>query len=436
LRNAGFSLVAANDLGDRFKTLWSVIRMHMMIAAIAMVAVGLASFHNRLQADDVAFIVVLTIGATLEHFQAQRITLIEARGKIALAEAAFLIMTASRFVIGGAMLVFFHAGPLALAFLWVASAAAGLIFQEISTKIGQIAPFFGKWKFAELKSVYGEASWAASSTIVTWVQMQLPVVAMTAFAPSAIVSSFVALRSLFGLTRLVLIQVSRPVSIAYGERLRAGDGDGAKAQVLLIGAAIAWFAAGVGLAVFAERQLFTGPIFDLPRNQMMLVLTLTLAMSSIFAVHNIFTLSMSRSGALTQSGVANYVYAFGMIAASGGAYLFKSVPILFFGAAACDGILLALIVHMFIRETAGETAKRGLRTFVTSMGVWAAMIAAGWAIIAAISTTAPNLLSVFLTEAVAGIAWLAIGAVIAKLNWNQWRALRPATAPVAAAVPA
>jgi hypothetical protein len=427
LRNAGFALVAANDVEGRFRSLWSVIRAHMFVAALAMMVLGLATFHARLRPEDVAFVVLLTIGATLEHFLGQRISLIEARGRIALAEAAFLIMTAPRFVLGGVMLYFFHAGPLALAVLWLVTAVVGLVFQEVTAGIGKVAPFFGKWRFTGLKSVYSDASWAASTTIVSWTQIQLPVVALSAFAPSAIVSSFVALRSLFGLTRLVLIQVSRPVSVKYGERSRAGDADGAKAQLLLIAAGIAWLAAGAGLAVFSERQLFTGPVFDLPRNQMVLMLTLTLALSSMFAIHNIFTLSMARSGGITLSGAANYIYSIGMVAACGAAFLTKSVPILFFGAAACDVILLALIVRLFVSGAPGEATRRGLRTFMGAMGMWVAAVGGGWAIIAATGRALPDLISVAVTAAIAFVVWLALGAVVARANWAQWRSLRKST---------
>jgi hypothetical protein len=179
--------------------------------------------------------------------------------------------------------------------------------------------------------------------------------------------------------------------------------------------------------VFSERQLFTGPVFDLPRNQMVLMLTLTLALSSMFAIHNIFTLSMARSGGITLSGAANYIYSIGMVAACGAAFLTKSVPILFFGAAACDVILLALIVRLFVSGAPGEATRRGLRTFMGAMGMWVAAVGGGWAIIAATGRALPDLISVAVTAAIAFVVWLALGAVVARANWAQWRSLRKST---------
>lgn len=414
LKNAGFAAIAAGETGDKFATIWSVMRLQMLATGLVTMAISFVMFSGRIAPDQTVFLVVLTASSIVETCLGMRTPFLEAFGRISHAESAFLAMVATRLVVGAALIHYLHAGPAILSVLWLSSACLAVFLQEQFREVRTVAPLFGRWKFSHIRETYADARWSAATPLVLWAQIQLPVITLSSFAPSAIVSSFVALRTLYGLTRLIIQQISRIISIQYTRRVREISADNARAFLLVVAAGVAWLSAGAGLAIFAEKFWLTGPLFDIPKTPIVYLLILTLGISSTMSVHQLFSLSMAREGAFSTSGTANYAYFAGVAGTCGLAYALSNMQILVIGLAACDAMLLTLIVHFFLRGQQGTLVRNALPTFALGIGLWVTLVAGGWSVLTHFGHPAPstpNLVTVAQTMAVAFAAWLAGGAI-------------------------
>ena len=265
LKNAGFAAIAAGETGDKFATLWSIVRLQTLGVGIVTMGLSFLMFSSRIAPDQAIFLVILTASAMMENCLGLRTPFLEAFGRIAHAESAFLAMVAARLIGGATLIYFLRVGPVALSILWLATACMAVLIQEQFREVRTVAPLFRRWKFSHVRETYADARWSAATPLVLWAQIQLPVITLSSFAPSAIVSSFVALRTLYGLTRLIIQQISRIISIQYNRRIREIGADNARAFLLLVAAGVAWLSAGAGLAIFAEKFWLTGPLFDIPK---------------------------------------------------------------------------------------------------------------------------------------------------------------------------
>ena len=425
LKNAGFAAIAAGETGDKFATLWSVMRLQMLAAGLVTMGVSFAMFSGRIPPDQSIFLVILTAAAMMENYLGLRTPFLEALGRIAYAESAFLAMVATRLVVGVALIYFLHAGPVILSILWLASACMAVLIQAQFREVRTVAPLFRRWKFSHIRETYADARWSAATPLVVWAQIHLPVITLSSFAPAAIVSSFVALRTLYGLTRLIIQQISRIISIQYTRRVRQIGADNARAFLLLVAAGVAWLSAGAGLAIFAEKFWLTGPLFDIPKTPIVYLLILTLGISSTMSVHQLFALSMAREGAFSTSGTANYAYFLGVAGTCGLALLLKNMPLLVIGLAACDVMLLALIVHFFLRGERGPLVRKAVPTFVLGMGLWVTLVGGGWSVLTRFGhpdLATPTFATVAQSMAIAFAAWLVGGAIYWTRAWPQSRA--------------
>lgn len=204
LRNAGFAALAANAPPERFSTLWTIMRGHMGLATLAVLAVVAAWLAPRAGAEGSLFLFVLALAATAEVFLGLRVTFMEAKGLIAPAEALFFAMAASRVVIAGVLIAFFNAGPLLVSIVWLLSAVCAVCAQSFFRFVRETSPAFGNWKLEDVAAAYRDAAWSAATPLVQWAQLQAPVIALSVFAAPALVSSFVAIRALFGTMRSIL----------------------------------------------------------------------------------------------------------------------------------------------------------------------------------------------------------------------------------------
>ncbi|MEJ0023485.1 MAG: hypothetical protein WDN76_08685 [Alphaproteobacteria bacterium] len=384
LRNVAFAAIASGQTGDRLSALWTVIRGQTVVCGAVVAAISL--FHFAPQAGDKWwFVWLLTTATALDGFFLIRTSLLEAAGLITTCEALFLVLAVSRLVLGAVGIIFFHAGPATLSILWLASGLFSVALQSQLPAARKLAPVLGHWRLSGALDAYREARWSASGPIASWTQIQLPVMVLQAFAPPALTSSFVAIRSVFSLVRAIIAQVARIASVQFVERANAQGLESARALILLLAGGFAWIAAGISIGVFAENQMILGPLFALPHDNFVRIMTVTFAVSSIFSVHQIFSLALMRNGQFKRGGGASYLYMIGMIVVGVLAYAAKNPDLLVFGLVASDAIFLAQVVYPFFKpateaQPAGEELRRARRSFVLSMALWVTLTIACWAL--------------------------------------------------------
>ncbi len=430
LRNAGFAALAANAPPERFSTLWTIMRGHMALATLAVLAVVAAWLAPRAGAEGSLFLFVLALAATAEVFLGLRVTFMEAKGLIAPAEALFFAMAGSRVVIAAALIGFFNAGPLLISLVWLLSAVGAVCAQSLFRFVRETSPAFGNWKLVDVATAYRDAAWSAATPLVQWAQVQAPVIALSVFAAPALVSSFVAIRALFGTMRSILQHVSRLASIKFGDWAREKGEGRANALLLLVGAFAAWIALGFGLALFAESFTITGKLFDLPRDNNVRIIAFAVTFSTILSVHSLFTLSLARFGRFALTGIANYAY-FGVIALTCLlAATLGSMPVLLGGLVFADAGLLLLVVGVTMRREKEPAQQRARMTFFLAVASCLAVATVCWRLFMSLEVH-ENYWRLAAAEAMACAIWLLVGGLL----WlRAGSALRGLLAP-AAAVP-
>jgi hypothetical protein len=341
-----------------------------------------------------------------------RVVSMEALGQITRSEAIFFGCVATRFAAGATMILVFGAGPLALSVLWLVAGLGALLAQDLSRELRETAPLFGRWRFDELQWGYGQAGWSVSSVLATWGQIHLPVITLTAFAPAPIVSAFVAIRSLYGLLNRSLQQLCRVLSIQYVERMARKGAAQARTFLLATSATWAWVVVGGALAIFSENFWLTGPLFDIQDPAATRLLTLTLGLTAIFAINQVFTLSIARSGDLRTPGVANYIYFAAILATCSSALAMRDYPLLLVGLAASEALLFFVILAMFLRARADGEAAPAARQFAVAQAMWVAAVVGGWFGFQWASSHgfgAHSLASFAAAALAAGLIWLSAG---------------------------
>lgn len=383
LRNVAFAAVASGQTGARLHTLWTIIRAQVVVCGAIVGAISLLHFAPQ-AGPKWLFVWLLTTATALDGFFLIRAGLLEAAGLITVCEALFLTLAVSRLIMGPIAILVFHAGPLTLSALWVVSTIVVIGLQSRLRAAGQLSPLLGHWRFSGAAEAYREARWSASGPISSWTQIQLPVMVLQAFAPAALTSSFVAIRSVFSLVRAIIAQVARIASVRFVERAGTHGVESARALLLLLGGGFAWVASGISLGVFAENQMILGPLFALPHDNFVRIMTVTFAVSAIFSVHQIFSLALMRHGEFRLGGGASYLYMLGMTAVGVLAYALKNPYLLVFGLVASDAIFLAQVAWPFFlpapgTKTAGDELRRARVSFALSMALWVALTIASWA---------------------------------------------------------
>lgn len=426
LRNAGFAALATNAPVARFDTLWTIMRGHMVLATLIVLGIVAVWLAPRAGGEGTLFLFVLAVAASIEVLIGLRVTFMEAKGLITPAEAVSFGMAAARLVIGVALLATLKASPLVLSFVWLGTALAALFAQTVFSVVNVSSPIFGRWSLGGWRDAYADALWSTATPLTQWAQIHMPVVALSAFAPPALVSSFVALRSIFGLMRSILQQLSRLASIRYGEWARAWGEARAQASLQLVAAVAGWISLGFGLALFAESFTFTGRLFDLPPDNGVRLMALGLAFSSILSVHQLFTLSLARFGRFALTGAANYAYVAGVAVACVVAASMKDVVVLVAGLVLCDAALLAVAALVLLRGSDDAFVRRSRLNFAATVLAGLAVSVLCWRVFMAPAVETRSLLAVIGSMAEAGVVWLIFGAV---LWWRVGRDLREIFAP-------
>jgi hypothetical protein len=384
LRNVAFAAIAAGQTGAQLNTLWTIIRAQVLGCAAVIGVISFFYFGPE-AGPKWLFVCFLSTAMALDGFFLIRVALLEAAGLITICEALFVVLAVSRVVVGSVAILIFHAGPLTLSAFWLASTIVVIALQSRLRAAGELSPLLGNWRLSGAGEAYREARWSASGPLSAWAQIQLPVMVLQAFAPAALTSSFVAIRSIFSLVRAIIAQVARIASVRFVESASGQGLESARALLLLLAGGFAWIASGISLGVFAENQMILGPLFALPHDNFVRIMTVTFAVSSIFSVHQIFSLALMRQGEFRLGGGASYFYILGMAVVGVLAFALKNPYLLLFGLVASDAIFLAQVAWPFFlsepgAKTAGTALRRARVSFVLSMTLWVALTIAAWAL--------------------------------------------------------
>lgn len=220
LRNAGHADLLASVRTDapdalrRFRAVWALTRA-LLLAVPLVLALGWLCFgadghrHLRIWAS------ILTISFALDMLLIVRGIWLDTLGEFSRVELVFLAMVTSRIALSATALAVFRASPLVLSCVIFATGAMAVALQALVLRrpaaLAITAGGFAgirRETFATIPSVIAEPA-------TNWARISLPVIVLAAIAGPTFVTSYVALRSVFGLGRQVSNQLARFASVRY-----------------------------------------------------------------------------------------------------------------------------------------------------------------------------------------------------------------------------
>jgi hypothetical protein len=219
LRTAGhvqlLSLVQAKsaEAEAEFQQIWAWIRvLVLLVTGVVILADGAYGWWHGIGIWEVTRI-LLAVAYALETVLTIRIVYLDSLGEYSRAEASYFLFAAIRLAIAVPALLVFKIHALGLSFLFLATSMVGLIMQgwlcAIPRELFLLRRFPSRLSFRACSL----ARYTMAEPCANWVRISLPVLVIAAVAPAAAVTTYVALRAIYGAARTTIQQVARVASV-------------------------------------------------------------------------------------------------------------------------------------------------------------------------------------------------------------------------------
>lgn len=219
LRTAGhvelLKLVQAKspEAAEEFQQIWAWIRLLVLLAtAVVIVADGAYGWWHGMGIAELSRI--LLAGAyAVETLLTIRIVYLDSLGEYSRAEASYFSFAALRLAMAVPALLVFKIHALGLSFLFLATSLLGLMMQGWLCAVPRELSLFRRFPRRLSFRVCSIARYTMAEPCANWVRISLPVLVITAVAPAAAVTTYVALRAIYGAARITIQQVARVASV-------------------------------------------------------------------------------------------------------------------------------------------------------------------------------------------------------------------------------
>ena len=372
LRTAGhaqlFASVQTRELHAtrEFSELWTLTRALFVAVTLVLLIVQMVSARAS-GTPLYAWMMAVTIAAALDTVTIVRGMWLDTLGHFNKVEAVFLIMSASRVVLSFLVLVAFHAPPAVVGWITLATAIGGMISQAaiLNEPAGLRLLARGTGRL-HLKALF-IVRFVVAEPAANWVRLSLPVIVLTAIAPAIFVTTYVAMRALFGLARQLINQISRYASVGYVHRATTDQIDAERyASRSILASTIV--SVGVASATIADHGRLLGIWLHEVDIHAMNVAGLSFALSATAYGYQVITGVMMRSGDVP--GVAKRQYVYLIVAACAAALgRLTASPVLYLVLAATNELLLAGLFATVLGLRVKRTAIGAFIAATTIIGV-------------------------------------------------------------------
>jgi hypothetical protein len=219
LRTAGhvelLKLVQAKspEAEAEFQQIWAWIRvLVLLVTAVVILADGAYGWWHGIGIWEVSRI-LLTVAYAFETVLTIRIVYLDSLGEYGRAEASYFSFAALRLVLAVPALLVFRIHALGLSFLFLATSMLGLMMQSWLCAIPRELFLFRRFPRQLSLRACALARYTMAEPCANWVRMSLPVLVIGAVAPAAAVTTYVALRAIYGAARTTIQQVARVSSV-------------------------------------------------------------------------------------------------------------------------------------------------------------------------------------------------------------------------------
>lgn len=379
LRTAGhLELIryARNPADEQAKTefqhLWAWIRILIGVATIALIALDLLYYCLYAKTLYPLWHVALTIGVALESILCARIMYLDSLELYREAEAGYLLLAATRFCLALGALIFFHAPPDTLAWIWSIAGIFAIAHQsKLCRRIGLLRLFEPMPPGLSLRTL-AIALHTMADPASNWVRISLPVLVLSAVGQPVAVTTYVALRSVFGAVRQTISQLSRYASVQYLSLRYSQKMDVAEVQLTLCILFTAFFASVLTCIVIADNfRLATFWLGGLD-GTLYQAIAITFGLASPFYVYQILQALMLRCGRVHEIARRQYLYIVSLVIFAAITLLAKSVLLWLVLVLVAD----ILISFSFMLRTEGTSTSAGVRGSLAALA--SAVLTAGF----------------------------------------------------------
>lgn len=232
LRNAGHSdLLSGAKYGDadgsaRFRRVWALTRF-LFVTVTAGCIVAQWGFAAAAKNELFPWVAAITVSMGLDTLLIVRGMWLDTLGHFNKVEVIFLGMVVVRLVASFTAILGFGATPATLAWIMFATSIIALAVQSRLFADLPMLSFTAGGFYDIQKQNFSIIPLVLMEPAANWARLSLPVLVLSVISAPMFVTTYVALRAVFGLARQVINQVARYVSVAYVQRLAANP-DGAE----------------------------------------------------------------------------------------------------------------------------------------------------------------------------------------------------------------
>jgi hypothetical protein len=258
LMKAQSDIAAFSDERLQFQRIWSWIRVLILLVTGLLIAGDFVASLFSKTGVYAPWHAVLIAACATETMLVIRITYLDSLGRYTGAEASYFCFAVLRLALSIPGLVIFHWRAPGLAVIYLITAAIALLFQGFwlcrHTPLLQLTDSFTSLSWQALAL----ARHTVAEPIANWARLSLPVLVIGQIAAPMAVTTYVALRAVFGAGRTTVQQLARVASV---EVLKARAGLQPKRADVMLSVFIAvaiCFGSTVGLFVIIDNLRLTG----------------------------------------------------------------------------------------------------------------------------------------------------------------------------------
>ena len=320
LRTAGhvelLRLARTNDPDARaeFLQVWAWIRLLILLVTAALLLAGLAYGALHGMGTWQLGRVLLTLAYAFEALLIIRIVYLDSLGEYSSAESSYFIFAAIRLVLAVPALLFFRVQPVGLCWIFLGTSVLGLALQGWLCNIPSELRIFGGFPRRLSFGTCSLVRYTMAEPIANWARLSLPVLVIASIAPDTAVTTYVALRAIYGSARTTIQQVARVASVEVlrlvevlrplGQR-RLAPAESLLSLFLLFAGLIGTAVAGV--VVLDNMRLLSLWLKDFDR-LLFQNINLSFALSSPFYCYQIIVALSFRVGQLALTARRQYAY--------------------------------------------------------------------------------------------------------------------------------
>jgi hypothetical protein len=356
-----------------FLRVWSWVRLLVVASTLGLIA-GEFALQRPSASGDYAPWHALLIGASgIEALLVVRAMYMDTLGLYDKAELGYFLFSLLRSLLALGGLVLLGWRETALAIVYAITALLGMAVQGwLSRQFPQIA-LAAPLRLDGARQTFALMARTMSDPISNWTRLSLPVVVLSAVAPPAAVTTYVALRALFGLVRATIQQLARVASVEFLRLAQSAQPTQARAVLLgflLLGAL---FGTVVSLGVAADNkrliELWLGEV----EGASFYAIAVPFCLGAPFYVYQMLLSLRVRMGDLQAIALRQYGFvacaavasAFALVSATWSAYLW-----LMLASELLVGLLLMLRLDGSFGAMARDASGHGLR----AAALWAAAL--------------------------------------------------------------